>query len=261
MCRMRLNRFLASAGLGSRRGVEELIQSARVKINGRVVVDLATQVGPEDVVKVGSRVVRAETTLSAMLFKPKGYLCTASDERDRRTIFDLLPDNWPRVYHVGRLDMESEGLLIVTNDGALSLALTHPSHQIDKEYEVGLDRPFDPAHRDKMLRGIRIEGGLAKAEQVQILAPKVLRIVLQQGIKRQIRLMCYSLGYEVTQLRRVRVGSLRLTPLKPGQWRMLSPREVSTLKNAPPKPPKTTPTRPAPPRRTSPNPHTSRKSN
>ncbi|MES2572520.1 MAG: S4 domain-containing protein, partial [Verrucomicrobiota bacterium] len=112
---MRLNRFLASAGLGSRRSVEEIIQSGRVKINGRLVTDLATQVGPEDSVKVGNKVVQVELPLTAVLYKPRGYLCTAADEQERRTIFDLLPEGWPRVFHVGRLDKESEGLLIVTN--------------------------------------------------------------------------------------------------------------------------------------------------
>ncbi len=226
---MRLNRFLASAGLGSRRGVEDLIKSGRVKINGRPVVDLATQVQPEDCVKVGSRIVRSALPLVAMLNKPKGYLCTASDELERRTIFDLLPPGWPRVFNVGRLDKDSEGLLIVTNDGDLAMALTHPSHQVDKEYEVGLDRPFDSAHRDKLLKGIRIEGGLGKVEQVNVVTPKLLKFVLRQGIKRQIRLMCYSLGYEVSLLRRIRVGSLRLGTLKPGESRLLTPKEVASL--------------------------------
>ena len=233
---MRLNRFLASAGLGSRRGVEEIIISGRVKINGHVVTDLAAQVGPDDSVKVGSRVVHSEKPIAAVLNKPRGYLCTASDELERRTIFELLPKRWPRVFHVGRLDKESEGLLIVTNDGDLSMTLTHPSHEVDKEYEVGLDRPFDSGHRGKLLKGIRIEGGLAKAYQINVVTPQLLKVVLRQGIKREIRLMFYSLGYEVTNLRRIRIGSLRLGPMKPGEWRLLTPREVQELKLSEPKP-------------------------
>ena len=116
---MRLNRFLASAGLGSRRGVEELITAGQVRINGHLVTDLATKVGPEDTVKVGARIVRQQQSLTAVLAKPRGYVCTADDECQRRTIFELLPSGWPRVHHVGRLDMDSEGLLIVTNDGDL----------------------------------------------------------------------------------------------------------------------------------------------
>ena len=229
---MRLNRFLASAGLGSRRGVEQLIADGRVRINGRVVTDLATQVEPTDAVKVGSRMVHAERPLHAVLMKPRDYVCSADDERGRRTIFELLPANWPRVFHVGRLDMESEGLLIVTNDGDLSLALTHPRHQVEKEYEVLLDQTFDPALRAKLLRGFHIIGGRAKVERVDILDdPRHLRLVLLQGIKRQIRLMLYELGYEVERLVRVRIGPVRIARMLPGEWRMLTPKEVSALKS------------------------------
>ncbi|MDQ3625205.1 MAG: rRNA pseudouridine synthase, partial [Verrucomicrobiota bacterium] len=227
---MRLNRYLAAAGLGSRRSVEELIRGGRVRINGRVVVELATRVEPGDSVKVGGRVIQAQETLSAVLYKPRGYLCTASDERNRRTIFELLPSTWPRVFHVGRLDKESEGLLIVTNDGELSLAVTHPRYKIEKEYEAGIDQPLDPAHREKLLRGFHIPGGRARVERVDLLAPRLLRIILMQGIKRQVRLMLYELGYEVTHLRRTRIGPLKLGRLKPGEWRMLSPREIAQLK-------------------------------
>jgi 23S rRNA pseudouridine2605 synthase len=155
---MRLNRFLAAAGLGSRRGVEEIIASGRVRINGHVVTELGTIVGEEDSVKVGSRVVRPQQLIHAILNKPRGYVCTADDEKGRRTIFDLLPRTWPRVSYVGRLDKDSEGLLIITNDGELSLKLTHPRFKIDKEYEVTLDRVFDPAHREKLLHGMHIIG-------------------------------------------------------------------------------------------------------
>lgn len=251
---MRLNRYLASAGLGSRRGVEELIQAGRVKVNGKVVTDLATQVGPEDSVKVGSKVVHAEQSLTAVMHKPRRYLCTASDELERKTIFDLLPDHWPRLFHVGRLDMESEGLLIVTNDGELSLTLTHPRFKMEKEYEVALDKPFQSEHRDRLLRGFQIPGGRAKAERVEILGPQTLRIVLLQGIKRQIRLMLYELGYEVTRLCRTRIGPLRLGSMRPGDVRVLTPREISLLKAgsqptaAKPAPARKAPVKGAPPK-------------
>ena len=228
---MRLNRFLASAGLGSRRSVEQLITDGRVRINGCVVTDLSTQVAPTDAVKVGSRIVRTERPMHAVLMKPRGFVCSADDERGRRTIFELLPANWPRVFHVGRLDMESEGLLIVTNDGDLSLALTHPRHRVEKEYEVLLDGTFDPAHREKLLRGFSIMGGRAKMERIEILDdPRHLRLVLLQGIKRQIRLMLYELGYEVERLVRVRIGPVRIERMRPGDWRLLTPKEVSALK-------------------------------
>ncbi len=227
---MRLNRFLASAGLGSRRGVEDLITSGQVRINGRVVTDLATQVAPGDAVKVGSRLIHTEQTLTAVLAKPRGYVCTASDERDRRVIFDLLPKTWPRVYHVGRLDKESEGLLIVTNDGELSLTLTHPRYKVDKEYEVLIDKPLDPKDREKLLKGFHIMGGRARCERVDLVGPQHLRLTLNQGIKRQIRLMLYELGYEVERLVRTRLGPLKIGEMRPGEWRLLTPKEIATLK-------------------------------
>ena len=227
---MRLNRYLASAGLGSRRGVEILIREGQVKLNGQVVDDLATTVLPGDVVKVRNTVVSPQETVHAVLYKPRGFLCTASDEKQRRTIFDLLPTDWPRVYHVGRLDMESEGLLIVTNDGDLAMALTHPSFKLEKEYEVTLDKPFDPKHTEKLLRGFHIEGGRAKMETVEILSAFRLRVILTQGIKRQIRLMLYDCGYEVEALKRVRIGTLKPEKLRAGMWRMLSPKDVADLR-------------------------------
>jgi 23S rRNA pseudouridine2605 synthase len=228
---MRLNRFLASAGLGSRRGVEELIRSRKVRVNGHLVEDLSTQVGPRDVVKVGSKVVRTEAAIHAILYKPRGYVVSADDEKDRRTIYDLLPANWPRVFHVGRLDMDSEGLLMVTNDGDLALALTHPRFKIEKEYEVWIDKPFDPAHREKLLRGFHIIGGRAKMESIEEFKPRKLRIVLRQGLKRQIRLMLYELGYEVTRLCRFRVGSVELGEVRPGEWRMMTSQEIASLRS------------------------------
>ena len=227
---MRLNRFLAASGLGSRRSCEELILGGHVTVNGQLCQNLSTDVGEADFVKVGSRRIVPEKHLYIVLHKPRGYLCTASDTHDRRTIFELLPGKWPRLFHVGRLDRESEGLLILTNDGELGLKLTHPRYKIEKEYEVLLDRPFDVvADTPRLLRGVSIEGGRAKAERVRQLSPLVLRIVLRQGLKRQIREMLYKLGYEVERLIRIRIGPLRLTGLRAGEWRALTAAEVQAL--------------------------------
>jgi 23S rRNA pseudouridine2605 synthase len=227
---MRLNRFLASAGLGSRRGCEELILSGRVTVNGETCTSLATQIQPTDAVKVGSRLVRAELPLHVLLHKPRGIVCSADDERGRSTVFDLLPRNWPRLFHVGRLDRDSEGLLILTNDGDLALRLTHPRHKVEKEYTVVLDKPFDFAlHGAKMRRGFIIEGGKARVEQITGEGGNTVNVVLLQGIKRQIRLMFYKLGYEVKRLVRTRIGPLRDNRLEPGAWRLLTPREVAQL--------------------------------
>ena len=241
---MRLNRFLASAGLGSRRSVEQLILAGNVRINGRIVTDLATQVLPTDAVKVGSRLLHSERPLYAVLHKPAGYICSAEDELGRNTIFDLLPPNWPRTHHVGRLDKDSEGLIIVTNDGDLTNFLTHPRHEVEKEYEVVIDRTFDIADAAKMLRGFHIRTGRAKCEAVEMLRPGLLRLVLKQGLNRQIRLMLYELGYEVERLVRVRFGPIRIQTVEPGEWRMLTPKEIAELHAGSSQPAKPRPPRP-----------------
>jgi len=227
---MRLNRFLASAGLGSRRSVEELILAGRVRVNGQVVTNLATQVAPGDAVKVGSKLIRSEEHVYAVFHKPKNVVCTTSDEKDRPTIFEYFPRNWPRVFHVGRLDMNSEGLLIVTNDGELANALAHPRYKVEKEYEVTLDRALTPEHREKLLRGVTVEGGRAKAERIEQLAPNHVRMVLTQGINRQIHKMLWRVGeYDVRRLIRTRIGPVLIRDLSPGRWRMMNKLELTGL--------------------------------
>lgn len=226
---MRLNRFLAAAGFGSRRACEQLIRDGKVSINGHFIRDLATQVGPDDDVRVGGKPARARQLVYLLLHKPKGFVSTRSDERGRRTVFNLVPPHFGSLFHVGRLDKESEGLILLTNDGDLAQRLTHPSHEIEKEYEVTLDRDFDAAHTAKFLRGMMIEGGRARMEEVHPFGPRSLKVVLRQGLKRQIRLMFYRLGYEVKRLVRTRIGPLRLAPLKPAEWRFLTAREVALL--------------------------------
>ena len=229
---MRLNRYLAAAGLGSRRGVEELIAGHKVRINGKVIESLSTQVEPGDTVVVGGRVLKAEPPIYAVLNKPPGYMVTAHDERGRHTIYELLPPEWPRTFYVGRLDKMSEGLIILTNDGPFGYALAHPSHKVEKEYEVMLDKDFEPAHAAKLIKGFRIEGGRAKMEKVEMRGPKFIRVTLTQGIKRQIRVMLYALGYEVEVLRRIRIGPLWLGRMRAGEWRRLAPKEVKELRPA-----------------------------
>lgn len=238
---MRINRYLASAGLGSRRACEELVRSGRVLVNNAVVTDLATQVGPNDVVRVGRKVVRVQSHVYLLLNKPKGYVCTRSDELGRKTIFDLVPEQRGRIFHVGRLDKESEGLIILTNDGDFAEQLTHPSHQIDKEYEVVIDEPFDAEKTGKLLRGITLESGRARMEAVHIVAPTKLRVVLRQGLKRQIREMLWRLGYRVQKLVRTRIGPLEDPRLKPGYWRPLDRDEIATLRESAERKPATKP--------------------
>ncbi len=238
---MRLNRFLAAAGLGSRRACEAIITAGRVSINGRPVTNLATTVLPEDAVKVDNRAVQAERQVCVMLNKPVGYLSTRTDPNQRDTVFDLLPPDMPRLFHVGRLDLDSEGLLLLTNDGDLALRLTHPRYKIEKEYEVSLDRQYETGLTEKLLQGVYIpvdsreEGGppervRAKAEAIHKLGPNKLKVILRQGLKRQIRLMFLEFGYEVKRLERVRLGPLRLGRLKTGDWRFLDAGEVAALR-------------------------------
>jgi 23S rRNA pseudouridine2605 synthase len=230
---MRLNRFLAASGLGSRRACEALIREGKISINGHFIRDLATVVNPGDEVRVaGKPPLRPVVPVYILLLKPKGVVCTRSDERGRRTIFDLVPAHFGRLFHVGRLDKESEGLILLTNDGALSHRLAHPAHEVEKEYEVLLDRPFEAQQIPKLLRGFDIEGGHARIERVQIVAPSMVKVILRQGIKRQIRLMFLKLGYEVKRLIRTRIGDLKIGTLQPGEWRALGKREVALLKGA-----------------------------
>jgi len=226
---MRLNRYLAAAGLGSRRSCDQLISSGAVVINGSRIENLATQVKEEDDVRVNGRQIHTATPVTLLLHKPRGFVVTRSDERGRRTVYDLVPPEYSTLFHVGRLDKESEGLLLMTNDGALAQRLTHPSHTIEKEYEVTLDKPFDPAHHEKLLKGFHIEGGRAKFERLRILAPKVIQVTLRQGLKRQIRLMLYAMGYEVERLRRTRIGGLTDYRMPPGACRRLTEKETALL--------------------------------
>ncbi len=236
---MRLNRYLAAAGLGSRRACEALVTEGRVTLNGQPCTTLATAIQPKDSVKVDGRLVQAERATYVLLNKPTGFLSTRTDPRQRRTVFDLLPADFPRLFHVGRLDQDSEGLLLLTNDGELALRLTHPRYKVDKEYEVLLDRAFDMTLGEKLRAGVFIpvemENGQpprrvrARAEALYRINPHTLKVILRQGLKRQIRLMFAELGYNVRRLQRTRLGTLQLGPLKPGEWRFLDPREVASL--------------------------------
>ncbi len=223
---MRLNQFLARAGFGSRRACEEMILEGAVTINGHRLRQLATQVKADDHVLVHGKPVKLPLPIVAMLHKPPGYLCTSSESTRERTIYDLLPAGWPRVVYVGRLDKDSEGLLIVTNDGSLAQRLTHPSHKLRKTYIVTLDREFDFVHAPKMKKGVSIEEGMARMDDIFRVGPRTLKVVLTQGLKRQIREMFHKFGYEVKRLVRVQIGTLGLEKLEPGRHRVLSQAEV-----------------------------------
>lgn len=226
---MRLNRHLAAGGVGSRRYCDELISAGRVAINGTVCTDFSAQPGPRDHVKVDGKLIRVGPSLTIMLHKPAGFVSTRKDPHVRDTVFDLLPTKFSRLFNIGRLDAQTEGLLLITNNGELAQRLTHPRFKIEKEYEVLLDRPWDSALAPRLLRGIVLDGQRARIARVRTVSPTRLRVVLRQGINRQVRRMFEAVGYHVRHLIRVRVESLRLGDLPSGHWRALTKRELKSL--------------------------------
>ncbi len=227
---MRLNRYLAAAGVASRRKCDELIAAGRVTINGRFCTDFSAKPTERDHVKVDGKLVRLERPMTIAMNKPAGFVSTRRDPHARDTIFDLLPPKSPRLFNIGRLDTQSEGLLLLTNDGALAEQLTHPRHKIEKEYEVTLDRQWDSALAPKLLRGIVLVGKRAQISRLHSLGPARVRVVLRQGLNQQIRRMFCTVGYEVKRLVRVRIGNLRLGDLPRGHWRPLTKSELADLK-------------------------------
>lgn len=250
---MRINRYLAQAGLGSRRACEELVRTGQVTVNGRTETNLAAQIRGNDHVKIGRKLIRAEQTkfMTVALHKPVGYICTASDPEARKTIYELLPKEWPRLFYIGRLDTDSEGLLLLTNDGSMAQRLAHPRYKLPKTYEVVLDREFNVNDTRQLLKGTLIEGKHAKMEEVHRLGLKSVKVVLTQGIKRQIRLMFWRLGYTVQRLSRTQVGEYKLGRLRAGEWKILDEDEVARYfgaKRFAPKPPRARVLRPGEPK-------------
>jgi 23S rRNA pseudouridine2605 synthase len=226
---VRLNRFLAAAGLGSRRQCDELIAAGRVSINGKTCTDFSAQPDARDHVKVNGKLLHVAPPLTIMLHKPAGFVSTRRDRHVRDTVFDLLPAKFSRLFNIGRLDAQTEGLLLLTNDGDLAQQLTHPRYKIEKEYEVTLDRPWNPLFAPKLMHGIFLDGRRAKIAQLHSISPMRLRILLRQGINRQIRRMFEAVGYRVKHLLRVRIGPVRLGDLPRGHWRALTKRELESL--------------------------------
>jgi pseudouridine synthase len=229
---VRLNKYLASCAVGSRRKCDELIQAGRVEVNGSPCLNMGTRVAPDDHVRVdGKRVVAREPVVVAF-HKPRGFVCTRDDELGRETIYGLLPHALRALHHVGRLDLDSEGLLILTNDGDLSQQLMHPSKSVEKEYLVTANQAFQNEHLDQFLEGVYTSEGKLKAKAIERLSPRRIKVVLDHGAKRQIRVMFEQLGYQVTKLLRVRIGGLWLGDLEPGRHAILNKMEIGMLLGA-----------------------------
>lgn len=231
----RLQKILASAGVASRRDCESLIVAGRVAVNGKTVHELGTRVDlTYDVVTVdGAPVVLPTERVYLMLHKPAGYVSTAEDPQGRPIVLDLVPIP-VRVFPVGRLDVDSEGLLLLTNDGELTHQLTHPSFAVEKEYRALLDRPPDPAALRDWRAGVMLNDERTAPAWVEVLERRSegtwIKVVLQEGRKRQIREVARLLGYHVRRLIRVREGNLHLGDLPPGEWRELNPQEIRSLR-------------------------------
>lgn len=226
---MRLNKFLATAGIASRRGADALIEDGRVKVNGSVAKN-GMQVSEKDRVEVeGKLITNSEEKEYWMVNKPRGVVSTAMDDRGRATVVSMVKTN-ARLYPVGRLDEDSEGLILLTNDGDLAFRLTHPKFQVEKVYQVRIMGELTDSKIKRFETGVRLEDGMTAPAKVEKIAHQLLEITIKEGRKRQIRRMCSVLGLEVTELKRMRMGTLELGDLKKGEKRKLTSDELAELK-------------------------------
>ncbi len=232
----RLQKVLATAGYGSRRQCEELIATGRVEVDGQVVTQLGTKVDPhKQQIRVDGELVRPPRLVYYMLNKPPGVVCTARDPAGRTRVIDLVPER-PRVFPVGRLDLHSEGLILLTNDGELANRLAHPRYGVEKTYLALVAGLLSGEDVQKLLRGMYLAEGFARVARLRIRKRHKLstwvEMVLDQGRNRQIRRMLARLGHKVMKLKRIGFGPLRLGALPSGAWRLLTPEEVAQLRQA-----------------------------
>jgi 23S rRNA pseudouridine2605 synthase len=234
----RLHKRIAASGLCSRRAAEQLILEGKVKVNGKLVQELGTKVGPEDRVAVEGKLLAPAKLYYLAMNKPAGVVTTLSDPHAKRTVRELLPDLGVMLKPVGRLDKDTEGLLLFTNDGDLALRLTHPRYGVDKEYQVAVAGELKPETKAKLETGIYLPTGKtapAKVEGVFFDSKKgwsFFRMTIHEGKKRQIREMCLAMGHPVKRLKRVRFGPVHLNRLPKGTCRMLGKEEVAQLRAA-----------------------------
>lgn len=231
----RLNKYIASSGLCSRRKADELIESGVVQVNGKKVTELGYPVQNKDKVFVNGKIIHPVKHEYYRFYKPAGYITTSDDEKGRKTIYDLLPENLHHLKPVGRLDRESTGLIILTNDGDLINDLTHPSVKVPKLYRVAINGKITQNDIDKMYKGIEIEPNKMAYAQVDVLeidnTHTVMEILLYQGLNRQIRRMFEYLGFEVVSLKRIQHAIFNLDGLKRGEFKPIKPRQIKDLRN------------------------------
>jgi pseudouridine synthase len=264
---VRLQKIISTAGVASRRAAEKLIQEGRVSVNGDTIRELGSKADPDaDEIRVdGRRVKHAQRLRYFLLNKPRGYVTTRSDPEKRKTVLDLLRGVREYVYPVGRLDFDSEGLLILTNDGELAATLTHPRHEVERVYEAQVLGVPDAHDIERLSRGIVIEGRRTSPAHVEFVGRRsegdtsILRVTIHEGRTRQVRKMCDAIGHPVRALRRIRIGPIVDKNLRLGTYRDLTLDEVRRLKNSAKRPsPPSTPRIPSAPLRpgTAPRPGT-----
>jgi 23S rRNA pseudouridine2605 synthase len=232
---VRLQKFLADAGVASRRAGEQIILDGRVAVNGELVQQLGTKVDPaKDRITLDGRPLKAQRKRYLALNKPRGYLCTREDTRGRRTLADLLPKEWDDLYSVGRLDFDSEGLIFLTNDGDFCLRLTHPRFGVRKTYRVAVEGRVAADTTRRMEHGVCYDGERLRAGRARLLSSNnsssLLELELCEGKNREVRRLCEALGLRVDRLQRIRIGPIKLGELRVGKWRTLSEAEVESLR-------------------------------
>ncbi len=234
---IRLNKYLSQAGVASRREADRLIASGQVRLNGQVVTELGRRVDDaKDRVEVkGRKISFKQEPVYILLHKPPGCLVTRNDPQGRPTVYDLLPQVKTSIFPVGRLDFDSEGLLLLTNDGELSFRLTHPRFQVPRTYLVKVDGEVGEDKVRRLEKGVRLEDGKTSPARVRILTAgsgsSLLRVEVHEGRKREVRRMLEAVSHRVTMLKRIAYAGLELAPLPRGKWRFLSAREVKALKD------------------------------
>lgn len=233
--KIRLNKYIASTGICSRRDADKLIEFGKVRINDTIIKELGFSVSPKDRVYVNNELVKPKDLTYIRYYKPAGYITSMDDEKGRKTIYDILPEEVKNLKPVGRLDKDSTGLLILTNDGELINELTHPSVKIPKIYRVCAQGKMNLNHLEQMAKGIEIEPGKKAFADAFILEidgkNTILEVTLHQGLNRQIRKMLDILGHSVISLKRISHGPIDILGLKKGQFKYLKPKQIKDLKN------------------------------
>ena len=227
---VRLQKYLAEAGVASRRAAEEFILAGRVAVNAQTIRALGTKVEPDrDAVAVDGKLVRPRRKIYIALHKPVGCVCSRNDELGRRTIYDFLPVEWRIAHSVGRLDFDSEGLIFLTNDGEFALRLTHPRYGVRKKYLATVQGRVERVALEKLVCGLVEGGDKLKALSARRISPSQVELELCEGKNREVRRLLQSQGLTVTRLRRTQIGKIKLGELKPGRWRALTETEIKTL--------------------------------